>query len=64
MIRLTKKEIEQIVYEIRSHAMGQFMLTPPSVGSERYRANWMKAQLEIADHLEKWMNREMKVEDN
>jgi hypothetical protein len=63
-MNLTKTEAAKIVEEIRLHALAQFMLTPPSVGSERYRANWQKAQLEIADHLEQWINKNMEIEEN
>jgi len=61
---LTKTEAAKIVEQIRLHALTQFMLTPPSVGSERYRANWQKAQLEIANHLEQWIYKNMEIEEN
>jgi hypothetical protein len=60
---LTKTEAAKIVEEIRLHALAEFMLTPPSVGSERYRANWQKAQLAVADHLEQWINKNIEIED-
>jgi hypothetical protein len=62
-MNLTKNEAAKIVEQIRLHALEQFMLTPPSVGSERYRANWKRAQLEIADHIEQWINKNMEIED-
>ena len=61
---MTKTEVTKIVEEIRIHALAQFMLTPPTVGSERYRANWKKAQLEIADHIEQWINQNIEIEEN